>query len=245
MPLPAVDRHFSPRLFAHGRVLYRFAGSDACRFSPKLAFGLVKGIAVSATDRPPVLWDPFSGSGLIPSIACLFFSRAFRAVVASDVAADAVECSSRNLRLVTDVRAAAQRLRQMRGLQKRNAKSLPRWGETAEYLESLMPLIEANQRLHPAVYTFRASAFELPSGVNGDVHFVGDLPYGKCSSMEDDHGVDALPDALTAAYPGSSMTLIMAPDDARRILARGSRTPVEVAPCRTGRVVLRTSRAAA
>ena len=196
---------------------------------------------MDATARPQVLWDPFSGSGLIASVACLFFGKEFRAIVVSDIIDEAVKCSRKNLLLVSDVRAAQRRLQQMRGLQKRNVKSFRRWGEVAQYLESLMPLIQANQQLRPRVHAFTASAFELPLDLGEDVHFVGDLPYGRSSSMCGSRRVDSLLDSLAAAYPNSRMTFVMTSDSAQHVLARTSGAAVEIAPCGKGRWVVRAS----
>jgi RRNA methyltransferase AviRa len=238
-----VGPHFSPTFLAHGRLLYRFRGSDACRFSPKLAYGLLSGIAMGAAS-PPVLWDPFCGSGLIASIACLFFPREFRAVVVSDISHEAVKCARKNLLLVGDVRAASKRLQEMRGLQKRNAKSFRRWGEVAEYLEGLMPFIQANQQISPPVHAFTATAFELPVAIPGNVHFVGDLPYGRSSSMRGESRVDALLDRLTAAFPEAKMTFVMTAADAQHVRTRASGARLETRPCSNGRVILRASRTA-
>ena len=233
---------FSPEFFAHGRLLYRFTGSDACRFSPKLAYDLVRGIAAGATAEPPVLWDPFCGSGLIAGLACLFFAEAFRAIVVSDIADEAVRCAGRNLEMVSNVRAAKKRLGQMRGLQKRNAKSLRRWGDVAQCLEGLLPLIEANQKLARPIHAFAASAFDLPTGIDGEVHFVGDLPYGRSSAVRGGYGVDVLVDRLTTVYPDAKMTLVMTRDDAQRVLSGARGATVETSPCANGRVVLRAQR---
>ena len=57
---------FHPELFAHGRLLYRYAGSDAHRFSPRLAYRLLRDLDTGAPGSPSVLWDPFCGAGTIP-----------------------------------------------------------------------------------------------------------------------------------------------------------------------------------
>jgi len=123
MPHEVRDPFFCPEFFAHGRLLYRFPGSDACRFSPTLAYRLVRDLAVSLPKQESVLWDPFCGTGLIVSIACLFFPQAFHTIVASDIAPEAVECCKKNLLLVSNAEAARKRLKHMHGLQKMNVKS--------------------------------------------------------------------------------------------------------------------------
>lgn len=110
------DPFFRPEFFAHGRLLYRFPGSDACRFSPKLAYRLVRGISVGLPEHPSVLWDPFCGAGLTVSIARLFFPQSFHTIVASDIAPEAVRCCEKNLLLISNAQAARKRLKHMHGL---------------------------------------------------------------------------------------------------------------------------------
>ena len=233
------DQLFRPEFFSHGRLLYRFPGSDACRFSPKLAYRLVRDISEGLPGQASVLWDPFCGTGLIVSIACLFFPRAFHSIVASDVAPEAVRCCQNNLLLVSNSQAARKRLKHMRGLQKMNAKSHSRWGEVAEYLEALMPTIQQNERLAPAVNTFVASAFQLPLRIEGSVHFVGDLPYGRSSHMRGDGCIESLVDSIAASYPASTMTLIMPNDVAEDVVGQTRTATVETTPYRGGRTVVR------
>lgn len=238
MPPEVREPPFRPELFAHGRLLYRFPGSDSCRFSPKLAYSLVRHVSVDLPEQPSVLWDPFCGAGLIVSIACLFFPTAFSTIVASDTAPEAVGCCEKNLLLLSNSQAAAKRLKQMRGLQNRNARSHSRWGEVAAHLDELMPTIQQNERLAPPVSTFVASAFQLPPQIRGNVHFVGDLPYGKTSHMDGDCRIESLVDTIAVAYPTSTMTFVMTRDIAQDIVRETKRAIVETRPCKNGRTVI-------
>jgi hypothetical protein len=229
----------NPEFFVHGRLLYRFPGSDACRFSPKLAYNLIEHIPVETAERSAVLWDPFCGTGLIISIACLFFGHKFRTFVASDIVPEAVECSRKNLMIVSSGRAAKRRLKHIRGLSKMNPKSERRWGEVAQYLEDLMPAVEQNERLAPSLHTFTASAFELPPGIEGNVHFVGDLPYGRTSNMYGDREIEDLIDCIAAVYPNSTMGFVMTRDIGMNILSKTRGAITERIPCRNGRLIVR------
>ena len=231
-------RFFSPEFFAHGRVLYRYAGSDAWRFSPKLSYSLVEHMPAGPTPGRSVLWDPFCGTGLIVSIACLFFPGKFQTIVASDIAPEAVECAGKNLSLVSNVQSATKRLRFVRGLRGMNAKAPRRWGEVAEYLEALMPAIEQTERLGPMLRTFTASAFALPAGVEGDVQFVGDVPYGRSSHMWGGRRVRDLFDSIAQAYPNATMRFVMPRDAAEDALRETRTVRTKGIPCGKGRLVV-------
>jgi hypothetical protein len=226
-----------PELFAHGRLLYRFPGSDAHRFSPKLAYALVETIA-ARPDPQAVLWDPFCGAGLILSLARLFFADAFKTIIASDINNTAVECCAQNLGLVSDGYWAQKRLRHLRGLQKMNAKSHRRWGDVATYLEELLPTIRHQKPTPPQLRTFRASAFDLPDTIEGNLHFVGDLPYGKSSHL---HGgsIGDLFTALDTAYPAASMSFVMTREAAAELADTRWGAAVVFSPCRNGRSLAR------
>ena len=232
------DPFFCPAFFAHGRLLYRFPGSDACRFSPKLAYRLVRDLSIGLPKQTSVLWDPFCGAGLIVSIACLFFPQAFYKIIASDIVPEAVGCCNKNLLLVSNAQAARKRLKHMHGLQKMNVKSHSRWGEVAAYLDALMPSIQQNERASPAVKTFVASVFQLPSCIEGSIHFVGDLPYGISSHMDGAGRLENLVDSIAASYPTSTMTFIMTHDMAEEVIRETKRAIVETRPCRNGRTIV-------
>jgi hypothetical protein len=126
----------------------------------------------------------------------------------------------------------------MRGLQKINAKSYRRWGEVAEYLDALLPVIQQNEQLAPAVNTFVASAFRLPPCVEGHVHFVGDVPYGRSSHMLGESGVGSLVDSIAASHPTATMTFITTRDMAEDIISETTRATIETKPCGNGRAVV-------
>src|SRR3954463_5096210 len=87
---------FDHHLFAHGRLFYRYRGSEACRFSPSAAYRLLAHLARQA-DGPGTLWDPFCGTGFIVSVGACFFAHAFPTIVASDANLESVDCAARNL----------------------------------------------------------------------------------------------------------------------------------------------------
>jgi len=230
---------FSPQLFAHGRVLYRYPGSDACRFSPRLSYSLIEHIPTSpSAERPSVLWDPFCGTGMIVSIACLFFPKKFQTIIASDIAPEAVECAGKNLSLVSSVEAANKRLKYIRGLRGMHAKACRRWGEVAEYLEALMPLIEQTQRRAPTLRAFTASAFALRPGIEGDLHFVGDVPYGRTSHVGGGRQLTALLDRIAEAYPNATMRFVMPRDAGEAVLRETTTVATKAIPCRDGRLIV-------
>lgn len=181
-----MDPHFEPEYFAHGRLLWRFEGSDAVRFSPRLAWGMVEG-AAEISAGAGWLWDPFSGAGLIPAVARAFFASAFVGIAASDASLAAVETTVKNLALVSDLEAAAKRLAHVRGLRGQNPKSDRRWGEVAAYLERLLPNIEAAASIAREARVECALAHEQLPRLAGEagaaLYIVGDAPYGRGSEL--------------------------------------------------------------
>ena len=185
-----MDADFDPEFFAHGRLLWRFDGSDAVRFSPRLAWGMLSD-AAKCSGGAGWLWDPFAGAGLVPALARLFFPSEFAGIAASDASLEAVETAAKNLALVSDTVAAEKRLAQVTGLRGQNPKSDRRWGNVAAYLSSLMPRIEAvsNKALPTRVDCALAHehvalliAPESTADAN-DLFIVGDAPYGKGSQL--------------------------------------------------------------
>ena len=185
-----MDADFNPEFFAHGRLLWRFDGSDAVRFSPRLAYGMIAD-AAECSHGAGWLWDPFAGAGLVPALARVFFPHGFAGIAASDASLDAVQTAAKNLALVSSLEAAEKRLAHVTGLRGQNPKSDRRWGEVAEYLSSLMPRIEAasNEALPTRVecglaheYGARLAAPE-PTPYTSDLFVVGDVPYGRGSQL--------------------------------------------------------------
>lgn len=180
--VPDID--FEPAYFAHGRLLWRFEGSDAVRFSPRVAWDVVADVARLSAGAG-WLWDPFAGAGLIPAVALAFFPEAFAGVAASDVSAAAAKAAKRNLDLVSEPSVAQQRLDQVRGLRGQNPKSDRRWGEVEGYLTRLMPRIGRVSAFARKKRVACALAHEyLASLANDDsvapsLHIVSDAPYGR------------------------------------------------------------------
>lgn len=183
---------FDPELFSHGRLLYRFEGSDACRFSPKLGMALLGHLAQEYPGA--ALWDPFCGSGLIPCLARVFWADYFREIIASDISPLAVDCAAMNLGFWDDEKALDRRRRELRGMQGLNPRSGPRWSQVEAYFEEVLADLG---RLAP-FRVLLASAMSLPKMVDGPLVFVSDLPYNRVSSLVGD--VNPL-EALFRRYP--------------------------------------------
>ena len=201
-----------PDLFSHGRLLRRFPGSDASRFSARTALHLLQHIEVGA--GPQVLWDPFCGSGMIPCVTLLAMALdwgvpKFSAVIASDVDATAARCARDNMRLFCQGDAFDRRLAEVRAEGYGNPGRVRSWERVARYMETLRPFLPLERA--PACHAFAASVFALPPMYSqleeSQVHIVGDAPYGSMSSL---HG-GGLPAALAALrrdFPGAGITLV-------------------------------------
>ncbi|MFT7521927.1 MAG: hypothetical protein ACI9MC_004079 [Kiritimatiellia bacterium] len=172
---------FQPEFFAHGRLLWRFDGSDPARFSPRLAWHMVQR-AAQVSAGAGVLWDPFCGVGLIPCVARAFFAADFAGICASDISNDAVEVASRNLRLLADPTVAERRKRQLRGLSGQNVKSKARWSAVERYLLQLEPRIERAAHDDVNVQVIQGSA-DAVQPTEASILIVGDAPYGRQSKL--------------------------------------------------------------
>ncbi|MFK7927823.1 MAG: hypothetical protein AB8H79_06525 [Myxococcota bacterium] len=179
MKLPPLH-DFDPALFAHGRALWRGPGTDAARFSPRMARSLVHRVCEASPGA--TLWDPFCGTGLIPSVARLFYGRSLQAVWASDLDAAVVQIAHKNLGLCHDPEIARLRLRAVRGLSGQNAKSARRWGQVERYLHRLLPRIEQAAKEPVDTQTWVGDAADLPDG-DGPIYIVTDAPYDRSSAL--------------------------------------------------------------
>ena len=232
--VPDAARLLNPSLFAHGRLLRRYEGSDAFRFSARSAFTILDHVEVGPGARPQVLWDPFSGTGLIACVALFAFRRKFDIVIASDVDPLAVTCSRKNVRMFTEPDGFEQRLQEIRRRQKSNAKEHKRWGDVARYLDSIRPTVRENSP--PETRAFVASALSLPSGVPGQVHFVADLPYGHMCQLRGGVLPNVIP-AILRVYPDANITFVLpraAIGDAGALSPR----PIRLRTLKKGRMIL-------
>lgn len=175
---------FDAALFAHGRLLWRHAGSEAARFSPRLALAMVEQ-AACIVPRGTMLWDPFCGTGLVPAVAIVYARPPFDAVLASDLDPTCAATAARNLALVSEPETARIRLRELRGRMGRNTKSLRRWGEVARYLEALLPTIAA---IEASGHQARACCAPADPGLldGRPASVLGDAPYGRATQLEGD-----------------------------------------------------------
>lgn len=180
MPVSHWPTDFDPTLLSHGRLLWRFPGSDGARFSPRLAWSLLDEATQGAA--PLALWDPFCGTGLIPAVATLFFGERLAEVHASDLAERAAAVAWENLQLVSDPAVAARRMREVAGRRGQNPKSDRRWGEVERYIGALEPRIEAAQRRALPMTCRTAPADRLPD-TNHPLCIVADAPYGVHSTL--------------------------------------------------------------
>lgn len=230
-----------PAIFAHGRLLRRFKGADACRFSSRAALNIVEHIPTGAASGPRVLWDPFCGTGLILCVALFAHARSFDTVIASDIEREAVRCAEGNMRLLCDEDAFDERLREVRARQGANAKERRRWGEVAVYMERIRPAVVAQIPALPAIRGFVTSAFDLPPGVGGQVHFVADLPYGKGCSLKGGPLRDVIP-AILRVYPEATMTFVLPRAAVGEVRAAGL-TALRCRPLKGGRAIVRVRNA--
>lgn len=237
----SIRDYFEPTYFAHGRVLYRYPGSDSARFSPRLAWRLIRTIH----DRYPsggVLWDPFCGSGLIPALAALFFPGLFRTIVASDSNPTAVACAARNLAIATSVDAMRQRRDALARRRRQNVKSDHRWGAVVDYIDAVLPLMVSPAVAPLTIHTFSASAFALqrapiPIATQDTIHFVTDLPYGRQSRL-----VNGCLDDLASMVLGMgdrvSLTVVLPSADVSRFIVGCAAGRIWQTPCRGQRTIV-------
>lgn len=216
---------FDHHRFAHGRLFYRFPGSEACRFSPQAAYRLLASLA-REDPTPGTLWDPFCGTGFILAVAAFFFPHAFPRLLASDVHPTAVACAARNLALFADERAFAARLAEMAKLRRINAAHDARWADVGAYFETL------GRALDFARPAFTAEAFvaDAATAARADrpLTIIGDLPYGRASHL-----------AGSASYLGCLAPLLARHPQARAVLVApvASAEDFRLLSVRSGRAV--------
>ncbi len=188
---------FDHQLFAHGRIFYRYHGSEAARFSPAGAFRLLARLSRELGEGT-TLWDPFCGTGFIPGLAAAFFAHRFPVLIASDIRAEAPRCAAANLALFLDQQALAQRLAEMELEMRPSQKHRERWGAVRDYLVRLV----AGGGCRPqAGYTFQASASATPQVMDRQLLLIGDLPYGRASLLEGVRDYQSCLTPLLAAHP--------------------------------------------
>jgi len=226
-----------PGIFAHGRLLRRFRGSDASRFSSRSALNILRHMDTGAESGPHILWDPFCGTGLIPCVALFACARKFDAVIASDINPEAVHCAEANMRLFYDVRAFDERLREVRVRQNANRKERRRWGEVAKYMEEIRPVVESRRGRLPLVHAFACSALALPWGVRGRVHFVADLPYGNMCILQGGVLQEVIA-AILRVYPEAGIAFVL-PREAMEDLHVDGVRGLRWRGLKNGRVILR------
>ena len=228
-------RTLDPDIFSHGRLLRRFPGSDACRFSARVALNLLERVDDHPRgSRPRILWDPFCGAGMIPCVALAAFPGKFDVVVASDINGEAVACALENLNIVCDSAAFAARRAQIHKSRGMN-QGMDRRGAIIEsYMAELEPILMTN----PAAVTIgalRGDAFRLPA-VSGDVHFVADLPHGNQSQLLGGPLSELLP-SLRSAFPDATATFVTTRDAVEQLCH--STPGVQLRDLAHGRVVVR------
>jgi hypothetical protein len=225
-----------PALFAHGRLLRRFEGSDAVRFSSRTALGILQHIETQSEGTPQILWDPFCGAGMIPCVALFAYAHKFDMIIASDVNPEAVRCAKENLRLFSAMDAFDHRLREVLIRQNANTKERRRWGEVAKYMERIRPAVLSQMPRLPLVQTFVGSALDLPHGIGGRVHFVADLPYGRQCELQGAALRQVIP-AIRGVYPDATITFVM-PREAREVIGVEGMQDSRWRALRKGRVIL-------
>jgi hypothetical protein len=176
-----IGNRFNHHLFAHGRLFYRYHGSEAARFSPAGAFRLLARLTRDLQGEV-TLWDPFCGTGFIPCMAAAFFAHRFRVLVASDILRQAPACALANLALFIDQSAQARRLDELDRNMRPSPRDRQRWGPVRDYLAQLLLPGAAQPQ---AVHAFQASAMATPQVLDHRLLLIGDLPYGRASQLQD------------------------------------------------------------
>ena len=171
---------FNHHLFAHGRLFYRYYGSEACRFSPQAAYRLLSHLATDNA-RPTTLWDPFCGTGFILSVAGFFFPQAFPVLLGSDVKPEAVHCTQRNLSLFSDRAAFTARRAELEMCMRPSPKHRLRWGGVVDYFDQLGAALDFTR---PG-YRFSSFVADAASARRPEIDLTifGDLPYGRSSQL--------------------------------------------------------------
>ncbi|MFO7957550.1 MAG: hypothetical protein R6X33_10695 [Candidatus Brocadiia bacterium] len=226
-----------PGIFAHGRLLRRYPGSDAHRFSSRLALGILDHVQTDPDRAPHVLWDPFCGTGLIPCVALFAYPDKFDAVIASDVDPDAVRCARLNMGILSAPETFERHLREVHGRRGANPKEDRRWGEVERYMERIRPIVGAQREVLPATRTVRAGALDLPRDVSGRVHFVADLPYGNTSTLRGGGLHEVIP-AVRRAYPECTFAFVVGGESVGELL-RKCPGGLRCRPLKGGRVLVR------
>lgn len=232
----AFIQNLDPDIFSHGRLLRRFPGSDACRFSARTALNLLERFATRGDScRPQVLWDPFCGVGMIPCVALAAFPGRFDVIVASDINVDACVCAGRNMRTVTDTGAFEARIGEIHRSRRMNPGMDRRGAIVERYMERIQPMLLGSV-CAAKIGAIRCDAFSLPAAIDGDLYFVSDLPHGKKSALRGGHLRDLLP-SIRAAYPRACISFVTTSDAVGELCSSNLATD-----CRRlagGRVVVR------
>ncbi len=216
-------------------MLRRFKGSEACRFSTRVALNILKHIETG--DGPQFLWDPFCGTGLIPSVGLFAYAARFDGVIASDINPCAVQCARANMSLFREPGEMEQRLREVRVRQKAYVRQTENWRAVARYIEEIRPVLEVQRQQQPSSYAFTSSALALPRlGLKGQIHFVADLPYGTMCRLQGGTLGEVIPSILQV-YPDASITFVLLRKALKEIHLDGSHT-VNCRPLKKGRVIL-------
>jgi hypothetical protein len=229
---------FDHQRFAHGRLFYRFHGSEACRFSPQAAYRLLASLARDA-DGPATLWDPFCGTGFILAVAAYFFPDGFPTIVASDINPEAVGCAARNLALFADPAAFARRAEEMRKLRRINPAHDARWADIGAYFARLGAALDFAR---PG-FAYQAMVADAALARRDDprLTILGDLPYGRASRLSGSADYLACLSPLLARHP-QARAMLVAPvssaEDFRLLGVRGGRH-VAIRGFKGGRIAAR------
>ena len=198
---------FNYHLFAHGRLFYRYFGSEACRFSPQAAYRLLSHLAAENA-RPTTLWDPFCGTGFILSVAGYFFPQSFPVLLGSDVQHEAVQCTARNLALFTDRAAFTARRRELEMNMRPSPGHRLRWRGVTDYFDRLGAQLDFSTPSYRfATFVADAATARRPEQ---DLTIFADLPYGRSSTLVGAADYLSCLQPLLKAHP-QSRALFIAP----------------------------------
>lgn len=195
---------------ASGAVLRSAPGFPA--FPVRLASEIfLRAMELRGGDAPAVVWDPCCGSGYLLSVIGLLHRRQIAALVASDVAENALELTAENLRLL-DRDALEARARVLEERAQRFDK--PSYLDAAAAARRLGGGLAAAGGPLPSVVR-RADVFDradlaaVTTAAAPDI-VITDVPYGEQTSWLGGNGVPEMLVNVASVLPGEAVLAVTA-----------------------------------
>ena len=113
-----------------------------------------------------------------------------------------------------------------------------RWRDVSRYMRSIRVLLETLPVRAPSIRALTSSAFKLPPGVQGQIHFVADLPCGNMSPLRGGSLREVIPSILKV-YPKASISFVVRREVVEQ-MQQTSPCRLRVIPLKGGRAILRT-----